>query len=310
MSLTFVCRLEEPQPGPIQGRDEMLRRRILTEAPDVMLYRPTTPSVSSISHNEKITNIISQLCVSGFSFFLKENNVRRNATDMDVLLGTFSQQKIKTDPLHTYPERLAYDKDDYKGFLSGKKIVVPSQRFLNKILFHLKWLLFYQPQYLFDPELTTVNPFQDISDFSIADPKHYYCDLSEALNVLKYSVEDLYEISTTTIEELPKECKNRHDTYVIWYNKDQSPYPHPSLVILYKNLEKSREAIQVWREENRIMTNAMLAGTKETTTEQPSVYDWHPEENRWKPNGNEEPIVNMFRAKAEEDEYLLFFPMK
>jgi hypothetical protein len=311
LRLTFVCRLETPQPKNIMGRDESLQDYIKTTAPDRMLFKPPqAPQNPIIHHNEKIVNILAQLCVSGFSFFLEENNVRREATDMDVLIDTFFQQKIKVDPLFLYPESIDYNKEDYKGFMSGKKIVLPSQRFKEKIMFHLRWLIFYQPQYLFDPERTRVNLFQDIADFSIADPKYYYCALNEVLNVLKYSVEDLYEITDMAIEELPKLCKKLRDLYVIWYNQKISPYPHPSIVILYKSIDKTRQAINIWRDEHRITTDAMLVETEETM-EPLSVYDWDEEQKIWKkPENTDEETNPIFRARASDNEYLLFFPMK
>jgi len=311
LRLTFVCRLETPQPENIMGRDETLQDYIKTTAPDRMLFKPQqAPQNPIIHHNEKIVNILAQLCVSGFSFFLEENNVRREATDMDVLIDTFFQQKIKVDPLFLYPESIDYNKEDYKGFMSGKKIVLPSQRFKEKIMFHLRWLMFYQPQYLFDPERTRVNLFQDIADFSIADPKYYYCALNEVLNVLKYSVEDLYEITDMAIEELPKLSKKLRDLYVIWYNQKISPYPHPSIVILYKSIDKTRQAINIWRDEHRITTDAMLVETEETM-EPLSVYNWDEEQKIWKkPENIDEETIPMFRAKTKDNEYLLFFPMK
>jgi len=309
LRLTFVCRLEKPQAENIEGRDETLQEYIKTTAPDRMLFGPSTPQNPTIHHNEKIVNILAQLCVSGFSFFLEENNVRPEATDMDVLIDTFFQQKIKVDPLFLYPESIDYNKEDYKGFMSGKKIVLPSQRFQDKIMFHLRWLMFYQPQHLRDPERTRVNLLQDIADFSTADPKHYYCALNEVANVLKYSVEDLYEISTTTIEGLPKLCKKNRDFYVIWHNKDSSPYPHPSIVILYKSIGKSRDAITAWRDEHRIMTDAMLVDAEETT-EPPSIFDWDEEQKIWKKPATINEAAPMFRARVKDNEYLLFFPMK
>lgn len=309
LRLTFLCRLETPQPENIRDRDERLQKYIKTEVPDLMLYK-ITPSTPSIHHHQKIASLLSQLCVAGFSFFLKESNVRQGATDMDVLINTFSQQKIRVDPSFIYPNTIDYKKDDYKGFMSGKKIVVPSQRFLEKIMFHLRWLMFYQPQYMFDPENTVVNPFQDIADYSLSDPKHYYCDLTEVQNVLKYSVEDLYEVSTTSIEELPQICKKRKDQYVLWYNNNQSPYSHPSIVVLYKTLNKTREAVQTWRNEHKIMTDPMLPET-EHPADPPSVYDFSIEEKIWKkPTEVDNNMENMFRAQVKDNEYLLFFPVQ
>ena len=307
LRFTFVCRLEKPQPQNIAQREERLHRYIKTDVPNLMLYK--TESTPCLHHSEKITSLLSQLCVSGFSFFLKESNVRQGATDMDVLVKTFCEQKIKVDTAFSYPKKLDYHKDDYNGFMSGKKIVVPSQRFLEKIMFHLKWLMFYEPQYLFDTEQTVVNPFQDIADFSVTDPQHYYCHLSEALNVLKYSVEDLYEIFTTPVQELPELCKKRNDLYVLWYRQDLSPYSHPSLVMLYKTLDKTREAVQIWRDEHRILTNAMLSD-KENVPEPLSIYDFSADESVWKkPRLTDPDMKKMFRAKVKDNEYLLFFPI-
>jgi len=309
LRLTFVCRLEAPQAENIKNRDERLQKHIKTEVPDLMLFK-TPKSMPSISHRAKIANLLSQLCVSGFSFFLQENNVRQGATDIDVLIQTFCQQKINVDPSFTYPTTLDYDKDDYKGFMTGKKIVVPSQRFLEKIMFHLKWLMFYQPQYMFGTEKTLVNPFQDIADFSMADPRHYYCDFSQVQNVLKYSVEDLYDVFSDPIEELPQICKKHKDLYVLWYNKDQSPFPHPAIVMLYKTIDKTKEAVQIWRDEHRIVSDAMLTGT-ENPMEVPSIYDFSRDENTWKkPLTLEEQTEKMFRAKVQDNEYLLFFPVQ
>lgn len=307
LRLTFVCRLEKPHPEQINNRDETLQKYIKTTKPNIMLFKPQN-QISSIHHNKKIADILSQLCVSGFSYFLNENNVRRDAVDMDVLIRTFFQQHIRVDPDHVYPETIDYKHGGgYKGFMSGKKIVLPSKRFSEKIQFHLKWLMFYQPQFLFDPERTIVNPLGGVADFSLADPTHFYCGLDDVLNVLKYSIEDMYEIFSSPIEELPRLCKKRHDLYVIWYNKDLSPYPHPSLVVLYNSLEKTREAIKTWRDDHYIIHNPTV---KTDTVEQPSVYDWQPDKKIWmKPEIIDTDTTNIFRAKVQDDQYLLFFPM-
>ena len=315
MTLTFVFRLDNPQPERVINRDESLQEYVLTTGPYKMIYQPDKRS-SSIHHDAKIANILAQLCVSGFSYFLKENKVRRNATDMDVLIDAFAQQKIKVDPEFDYPATIHYKDDDYKDFMTSrsKKIVLPSQRFLDKIKFHIRWLLFYQPHYVFDTEKTIVNPLQEIADFSTADPKHYYCGLDEVINVLRYSVEDLYEISTTsTIGDLVDTCKKRRNMYTIWYHKDLSPYPHPSVVMLYKSIQKSREAIKIWREDKRMLPNAMVMEGDVQNKDPPSVFDFDAKENIWtKPKEQDENVANIFRAKAAtaNDEYLVFFPMK
>lgn len=308
LSLTFVLRLEKPQPDNVYGRDDTLKKYIETTAPDKMIYKPSHPQTPpSVGHHEKIANILSQLCVSGFSHFLKENKVKRDAVDMDVLIQTFTQQKIKINMEHVYPNKFNYKTEDYKDFMSGKKIVLPSLKFLQKIQFHLRWLIFYQPQYLFDPQETMVNPFQQIADFSIADPSHYYCGLDEVNNVLKYSVEDLYDLSNISIEGLPEICKKKRDLYVLWYNKDQSPYPHPSIVVLYNSLEKTEMAIMIWREEHRIVPNHNIVEDKELAEQ--SVHEWEPEQKIWKKPDIEEEDV-LFRAKIQDKQYLLFFPLE
>lgn len=305
LRLTFVCRLEKPQPENIQGRDDMLQNYIKTTPPySMMMYKPPTPFPNSLHHKEKIALVLSQLCVSAFSFFLKEHNVQMDAMDADVLLGTFAKDKIKIDPHYIYPEQQLMETG---GFLSNKKLVLPSVRFWEKIQYHLRWLLFYQPHILFDPDKTTPNYFQEIGDFVMADPVHYYCDLDHLPNVLRYSIEDLYELVSCPLEELPDVCKKQ--TYTIWYHQDLSPYSHPSIVVWYPTYTLTLLAARMWHQEHRVVKVNMLVDMGDR--EEVPVYDWEPSLQRWRPPTETETDAGkmLFRARVREDDYLLFFPL-
>lgn len=300
LRLTFTCRLETPQPSAIQDRNDVLRKYILTDTPSLMSFKPSQPIAPSIYHYEKIATTLSQLCISAFSFFLVENNIQQGATDIDVLLETFAKEKIKIDSKHVYPENYNID-----GFFMKKKLIIPSQRFWEKMAFHIRWLMFYQPQYLFDPDKTTPNYFQEIHDFVETDPAHYYCDMDSLHNVLKYSVEDLYETVSCPIDDLPRICKERSDMYVMWYNKDISPYPHPSLVVLFSNYTMTQQAVHLWRREHRIVRTGGIEQDKS------SIYDWEPSLRLWKPSLEDVDMEeeSLFRARVGTD-YLLFFPIE
>lgn len=303
LRLTFTCRLKQPQPIAIQERNETLQQYIKTTIPDVMLYKPLT-FIQSVHHNERTANLLSQLCISSFSFFLKENKIKQDVFDIDILINTFFQQKIKIIPSHVYPEKIT---NNYHEFMTDKdQLILPSQHFWQKIIFHLRWLMFYQPQYLFDPEKTLPKRLQEIGDFVHEDPQHYYCGLDHFDNVLKYSVENLYEIVSCPIMELPDICKKKRD-YVIWYDKDTSPYPHPSLIVLYPSYKMTLYAIHIWRQEHRILKTSLII--EEEPEEQPNVHDLEPTLKIWRSSSMEgtEPIL--FRARVGESDYLLFFPL-
>lgn len=300
--LTFACRLPKPQPQSITDRDDTLQKYIHVQLPTTMLYRPSTSS-PSIWHDGKIANLLSQLVIHAFSVFLKENKVRSDATDVDVLLTTFSEQQIRMDPSHVYPETLKTG--DYGGFMRGKKIVLPSGRFWEKLMFHLRWLMFYHPHYLFNVEETKPKPLQTVSDFSQEDPKHYYCHLNSLQNVLKYSIENLYDLVTCPIHDLPSFCKKQN--YVIWYDKKLSPYASPSLVMLYPSYVKTVLAIRLWRQEKRIVSASSLVEEDEVEDEQ-NIREFVPTLNQWQPTTTEEEP--MFRARVADDEFLLFFPIE
>jgi hypothetical protein len=59
------------------------------------------------------------------------------------------------------------------------------------------------------------------------------------------------------------------------------------------------------------MTDTMLLADTETTNDPPSVYDFSPEENIWKkPTKVDTNVEKMFRAKIQDNEFLLFFPVQ
>lgn len=291
LRLTFLCRLEEPRPQQVQEQQGQVIR---VETPSsLMSYKPINP-LASIHTHEKTATMLSQLCVSAFSHFLEKNKIQPNTVDPDELLLSFQKQDIRIDEDHSYTDN---------QYFSGKKLILPSTRFWDKVMFHLKWLLFYHPTHVFDTEKTKPQPLQGIADYAIADPVHYYCSLDHSHNVLKYSIEDLYELAECPLEELPSLCKDRKDLYVLWYRKDASPYPHPSIVVLYPSYPKTLTALRYWKEEGRIMTTGMLV--EEEEEEEQAVYEWEPSLRLWKPNGEG---ANMFRARVSPNEYLLFFP--
>lgn len=292
LRLTFVCRLDEPRPQQIQEQQGDIIR---VQAPTLMLFKPENP-LPSIHTHEKTANMLSQLCVSAFSHFLQKNKIEPNTIDPDELLASFQKQEIRIDENHSY-----VNEDQY---FSGNKLVLPSFRFWDKIQFHLKWLLFYHPGYVFDTEKTKPQSLQEIVDYALADTAHYYCSLDHSHQVLKYSVENLYELSDCPMEELPSLCKKRQDLYVLWYKNDVSPYPHPSIVVLYPSYAKTLMALHYWKEERRIMTTGMLVEEEESAEE--PVYEWEPSLRLWKPNGEG---ASMFRARISPNEYLLFFPV-
>jgi hypothetical protein len=303
LNLTFVCRLEQPQPLSLKERDNVLQKYIRTSIPtNTMLYKPSDST--TISHDEKIANLLSQLCISAFSFFLKKNKVKQDSVEMDMLLETFFQQHVVISTRHVYPKTLT---NQYHELLTENgKIILPSLQFWKKVMFHLKWLLFYQPQYLFDPEKTLPKRLQEIGDFAQEDPPHYYCDLDQLQNVLDYSIEHLYDVVSCPISELPSLCKKQ--PYVIWYEKTISPYPHPSLIVLYPSYPMTVSAIRIWRQDHRIVSSSSLFLLEEEE-EETDIYDWEPTLQLWKPT-EKMGASPMYRARVGESEYLLFFPME
>lgn len=304
--LTFACRLEK---SPIEIPEEQLedlQKYIKFSRPNLMLFKPSLLTTSFIHHNERVATILSQLSISAFSHFLKENKVQQDAVEIDLLLNTFQQQKIKIETKHVYPEQI---QADYNGFITQNgKLVLPSFVFWEKIMFQLKWLMFYQPQYLFDTEKTLPKRLQEIGDFVQQDPQHYYCNFNQLINVLTYSIENLYPIVSCPIDELPTICKNQQELYVIWYEKNVSPYPHPSLVLLYPSYNMTLYAVRIWRQEHRILPSSMM--TEDMEEQEQYVHDWEPTLNLWKPSLLKDDETPIFRARVKENEYLLFFPME
>lgn len=296
--LTFACRIRDPRPTQVLSASDG-RYIISSSIPTTTLYQPPN-TLPSIRHDDKIADTLSQWCVHSFSWFLKENKVRQDATDIDTLLSSFFNEKILIDPHYPY-------RGDQPP-THEKRLVLPSTRFWNKIMFHLKWLIFYHPQYVFDPEKTTPHLFQNIGDFVDADPTHYYCSLDNLYSVIQYSVEDLYEVVSCPITDLPAVCRERKDLYVAWYNKEMSPYPHPSIILLYPSIQATDAAIHIWRTQHKIMPTIISFDNHEE--EEDGVYEWEPSLQTWKnPNETTTTQTPMFRARVKDDEYLLFFPI-
>ena len=310
LHLTFVCQLAQPRPDHIiAATDEKYIRS--SSLPETILYRPISNVMPSIRHDDKIADVLSQWCVHSFSWFLKENKVRQDATDATILLESFFHEKVKIDPDYSY-------RSDQPPFIgsngnsgSEKRLVLPTIRFWEKIMFHLQWLIFYHPKYVFDPEKTVPNFFQTIGDFVQADPDHYYCNLDNLYSVLKYSVEDMYDVVSCPISELPSICREKRDMYVAWYNKEMSPYPHPSLVLLYSSYNATNMALHIWRTQHKIIPISSENIAEEEEEEiMDNVYEWEPSLHTWKqPNERNEDFGPMFRARVDDNEYLLFFPM-
>lgn len=299
LHFVFVCRLEKP---PLAIPDD-LRSYIRETPPPFMMFKPKD-TVPFLHYSENIAHQLVQYGISSFSHFLQENKVRQDALDANTLIETFFQTRIKITPGHIYDQGT-------ESYFSNGKLVLPSQRFWEKLLFQLKWLLFYQPQYIFSTKETTPNNLQQVHDFAQIDPDHYYCELGAAQNVLRYSVEDTYEVLSCPLEELPAAYKQHQDQYVLWYQQDLSPYPHPSLVFLYPTYTMTLLAIHHWRKDHRIMPAGMLMDMPDTE-EEPNVYDWEPTLHRWLPSGNAGATITtekMFRARIGQEEYLLFFPL-
>lgn len=255
LRLTFACHLPQPRPKEIGSRGGDLLRYIRTDPPRTMFYRPTGPP--TLGHAERVASLLSQLCVAAFSYFLK--GAGTGSVSTDELLESFSRRHIVTTPDHSYPDPTI--DTTFDGFTSDDKIILPSQKFWDKVAHQLRWLVYFYPQHVSDPEKTSPNILRNVGDFSSADPDHYYCALNHLGDVLRYSVEDMYESTTCALEELPAECKRR--PYVIWRANNNKK---PKLVVLYPNEEASNNAARLWQTRHTIADpNQPIVGGGETT---------------------------------------------
>lgn len=304
--LTFACRLPAPRPEELEQRGGILQKVIHVGGSSSLCYTnlfETIAAPPTAMNMEKVARILSDLAVHNFSLFLRENKVMEGAVNPDELMNTFYSMRVVIDPSHEFS--LPYQPS---RFVRRDRLILPSIRFWKKIEFHLRWLLFYQPDRLFHPradEEILPNLYSKITDFSASDTDHYYCHLEKLVSVHRNSVEREYPLVQCPLQELPAHFHPHQEHPVFWYHQDFSPFPHPSLVYHFKSFAACVMAGNEWRSKRSMPEQGdLMHQSEEEPKDDGAVMEWSHEEQKWiKVLSGKDPL---FRARIGDNDYFLF----
>jgi len=229
-----------------------------------------------IIRQEKIARCLYDLAIHLFSLFLQRHQIHAGAVDPDTLLDSFRRSHVLLDPAYAYPPLDRITPDSAKLFLHGTDhIVLPSEAFWKRVRYNLKWTLFHRPAALDSLSVAMPSFYQKITDFQ-SSAKYYYCHLERLDSVFRHAVGKRYEMESAPLEMLKKDR-------ILWYHREQSPVPYPSLVYAFPTLSASLAAFLHY---HRLGFIPEVAAVRDATTTfaditEASIYQWKEDDKKW-----------------------------
>lgn len=274
--LIIPLRLSAPRPLDIMNRPAELQEKITTvDDLSTRLIIETSDRPSEIiqdGYKEKIARCLYDLSFYFFSLFLKTNEIRIDGIDPDVLLDNFYRMHIiiRSIPVQT----LISPEHAMNVLVANDKLIMPSGRFWQKIRFNLKWTLFNRPKSFYDVKYPIPSFYKYIYDFE-SDSKYYYFHLESLESIFKYAIEKKYPLMNDRLKDIAA-----LPDFPLWYRGDESPYPSPSYLHIFPDLDACREL---------------------STT----IYLWNPDVKQWLCIQNDLPQKPIFVSKTSKDEYII-----